>query len=92
MVAAPLPVVVVSRVAGLAAALAAHPAAVSVALTYVPLDADEAAAASLLAGAAVVLADPPAIAPLLDACTSLRWLHSTYAGVCLCPQAAHVRY
>ena len=71
-------VVVVSRIHGLAEALRALPIPAA-AFELVAPD-DPARARDALATAEIVLADPPAIAPLLDACTALQWLHSTYAG------------
>jgi len=82
-------VTVVSRIGGLLDELKAHAVSggllAKVAFNVVPPEAlavGDPTAIADLAAAAIVLADPPAIAPFLDRCPALRWLHSTYAGRC----------
>ena len=72
-------VAVVSRIPGLLDALRAH-AAFEPAAVELHVIAPDGARDAALAAAEIVLADPPAISPLLDGCASLQWIHSTFAG------------
>ena len=75
-------VAVVSRVSGLAAALAASPGTIAAELVFLPdpADLDSPRGTDALQRCEIMIGEPATCGPLVDRCENLKWLQSTFAG------------